>query len=113
MMSSIVTDALSVPPEGASPKIEHTESPRHPQFHFEWHPQSQKVYIGCKPGKWEDGVYVPGDYGHLGVKVLAEHCDHHARFLGFVQTYLRGYDQAVADVQWKLKSQRLKIVKDE
>jgi hypothetical protein len=29
--------------------------------------------------------------------VVAEHCEHHARFYGFVQSWLRGYKKAVTD----------------
>ncbi len=87
-------------------KIYHIEDPKFPQYHFEWHPTIQKVYIGVNPGKWEDDVFVPGDFGHLQMKILAEHCDTHARFYGFVQTYLRGYRQGRADLEVEQKREK-------
>jgi hypothetical protein len=84
-----------------TPKIEHIRDPKHPQFRFEWHPNTEKVYIVQNPGKFEDGEWVP-DYGFAGscpAFILAEHCEHHARFFGFVQTYLRGYKQGLYDAK--------------
>jgi len=79
------------------PKIQHTRSPNFPQFEFEWHEQTGKVYIIAIPGKFIDRQFVPAESGNAKGTILAEHCDHHARFLGFVQTYLRGYRQGLQD----------------
>lgn len=93
------------------PKIEKIKDPRLPQFLFEWHPHTKKVYVVCLPGKFVDGIvghfengkFVPGFYepsfSSVEAKgfVLAEHCEHHARFYGFVQTYARGYFQGFRD----------------
>jgi hypothetical protein len=95
------------------PIIQKSSSPNFPQFEFEWHENDGKVYVGHVPGSWEDDVFVPGEMGNLKFKILAEHCDTHARFLGFVQTYLRGYRQCESDTASKLKKQSLKLVRNE
>lgn len=93
-----------------APRIEYLTEPNHPQFYFEWHPATGKVYIGAVPGQFHEEVFVPGDFGHMQLKILAEHCDTHARFFGFVQTYLRGYRQGDADRVFKLQQQRQRVV---
>lgn len=94
-----------------APTIEKIKDPRLPQFLFEWHPHTQKVYVVNLPGKFADnnpghfdnGKFVPGIYEqsftaiNAQAFVLAEHCEHHARFFGFVQTYARGYLQGFRD----------------
>lgn len=76
-------------------QIGHIDSPKHPQFHFEWHPESGKVYVVNVPGKWIDGIFVKDTSVHTAkAEIAAEHCEHHARFYGFVQTFLRGYNKA-------------------
>lgn len=81
-------------------------NPHFPNFLFEWHTQGEKreadgeVYVIAIPGRFVDGVFVRdlGTHKAMGFK-LAEHCDSHARFIGFVQTYLRGYKQGLADAK--------------
>lgn len=71
----------------AAPRIEYTRCPNFPQFTFEFHVATGKVYLVEDPG--------PGNVAR-GV-AIAEHCDTHARFYGFVQTWLRGYRKALCD----------------
>lgn len=85
-----------------APKIQKTRDSNFPQFLFEWHELTGKVYVIGLPGRFEDRVFVPATCGQARAFVLAEHCDTHGRFFGFVQTYLRGYRQGAADE--KLKS---------
>lgn len=74
------------------PRIEKTATPSLPQFVFEWHPWTQKVYVVELPGEWFDGQFVPGLSGErASAWAIAEHCEDHGRFLGAVQTWLRGY----------------------
>lgn len=80
--------------ESASLRIAHAKDPRLPQFRFEWHPGSQKVYRCDTPGMWLDGQWVESGEGATGY-CIAEHCLTHAQFLGFVQTFCRGYLVAV------------------
>lgn len=81
-----------VMPNTPLPRIEHASHPKYPEFTFEWHPWTQKVYVVHVPGRRVDGVFVPDPtVGNANAVALAEHCEHHAMFLGFVQTYLRGY----------------------
>lgn len=55
-----------------------------PQFLFEFHAESGKVYlIDLDAGKDEKGRPL--------AQVIAEHCDTEGRAYGFVQTYLRGF----------------------
>ena len=64
--------------------IQHIRTPEFPQWRFEYHPQTQKVYlirVGRKPEVGE---------------VIAEHCDTHGRAIGFVQTFLRGVKEGAA-----------------
>ena len=63
------------------PRIMRTRTPAFPEFEFEWHEHIGKVYVL--------EAISPGSLGAEGT-CIAEHCDTHARFLGFVQTYLRG-----------------------
>lgn len=86
-------------PDSPLPKIEKASNPRYPQFVFEWHPWTQKVYVVHVPGEWIDGVFIAeSSYTRTARAIaLAEHCEHHARFLGFVQTYLRGYAKGAED----------------
>lgn len=83
------------------PNVQKIKDPKFPQFLFEWHEQSQKVYVIGIPGRFEGGEFVIALTGEARAAVLAEHCEHHARFYGFVQTYLRGYRQGLADQQRK------------
>lgn len=91
--------AGGVMPDSPLLKVEKCAHPRYPQFLFEWHPWTQKVYVVHVPGKWEDGTFVKAVAWSQEARAicLAEHCEHHARFLGFVQTYLRGYAKGAED----------------
>lgn len=66
-------------PSGADRRICHIQQPNFPQYRFEWHPQSRKVYLirmGTTP---------------LFGEILAEHAETHAAAFNFVQTFLRGF----------------------
>lgn len=66
--------------------IAHFDNPRVPQFHFEWHPETKKVYVirlGVVP---------------LVGEVIAEHADTHGQAYGFVQTWCRGYKTRDAEL---------------
>lgn len=58
-----------------APPILRTRAATFPQFEFEWHVTQQKVYV------------VEGPRGTC----IAEHCEDHGRFIGLVQTWLRGF----------------------
>lgn len=73
-------------------QIAHAKDPRLPQFEFEWHPKTQKVFRMDNPGRWEDGAWVPGAPGSARHGYcIAEHCLTHGQFVGFVQTFCRAY----------------------
>lgn len=73
-------------------RIEKCQCRDFPQFVFEWHPRACKVYLIELPGMMVEGHFVQiASSKPLHGEVIAEHCEHHARFIGFVQTYLRGY----------------------
>ncbi len=76
-------------------RVHHARDPRVPQFDFEWHPDSQRVYRIDLPGSWHDGQWVPEAVQARGF-CIAEHCLTHGQFVGFVQTFARGYLLAVA-----------------
>lgn len=60
-------------------KVLHIKQPNFPQYRFEWHPQSRKVYLirlGTTP---------------LIGEILAEHAETHGAAYNFVQTFLRGF----------------------
>ena len=87
-------------------KILHTRDPKFPSFEFEWHTQIGKVYVIGLPGRFIDREFVPQTTpGNARAFCLSEHCDTHARFLGFVQTYLRGYRQGLQDEQTMAKGE--------
>jgi hypothetical protein len=78
---TIETGTHSVVAGHSGMRIIHIRSPMTPEYRFEYHPETGKVYVvrvGVKPEV--------GD-------VIAEHCDTHARGIGFVQTYLRGIEE--------------------
>ena len=95
--------SLTIP---VTPRVQKTKDPNFPQFLFEWHEVTGKVYIIAIPGRFQDEVFVPGMIGEARAQVLAEHCDTHARFFGFVQTYLRGYRQGIADEKVKIRQKQ-------
>lgn len=67
------------PHPSGTDKVYHIKQPNFPQYHFEWHPQTRKVYlirVGTVP---------------LIGEVLAEHAETHGHAQNFVQTFLRGY----------------------
>jgi hypothetical protein len=77
--------------------IYHCRDPRLPQFEFEFHVAAQRVYRIDLPGEWKDGAWVPAPPGaQAHGRCVAEHCLTHAMFLGFVQTFCRGYLLALA-----------------
>lgn len=86
------------PPTSPIPQIVKTTSPNFPQFVFEWHPWTQKVYEIELPGEWVEGVFhqTRGN-GSIRAECLAEHCEDQGKFIGFVQTFLRGYKKGVID----------------
>jgi hypothetical protein len=59
-------------------------NPNLPQFRFEWHPETKKVYWMRVPRPDEPTITVQAF-------VLAEHCEHHAGAFGAVQTWCRGF----------------------
>jgi hypothetical protein len=70
------------------PKILRTRTPTFPQFEFEWHEVTGKVYV----------VETPKERSNTANGVaIAEHVSTHAGFLGAVQTYLRGYRKGKSD----------------
>lgn len=79
-------------------RIYHFSDPRLPQFAFEWHPRTQKVYRIDIPGRWIDGVFVQ-DTEQRTAKgfCVAEHQNTHAGAFGAVQTFCRGYIKALCD----------------
>jgi hypothetical protein len=78
--------------EAESPNlIHHASDKRLPQFAFEWHVGSQKVYRIDIPGQWMDNKFIPADSGNAKGYCIAEHALTHAQFYGFVQTFCRGY----------------------
>ena len=67
--------------------IKHIKAPMFPEFRFEYHPLTGKVYLidtGRKP-VLKDGQE------HHEAEIIAEHCDCSGRAHGFVQTFLRGF----------------------
>lgn len=80
--------------ESGSLRIAHCKDVRLPQFRFEWHPGTQKVHRCDLPGSWIDGQWVESVAEVVGY-CIAEHCLTHAQFLGFVQTFCRGYLVAI------------------
>jgi len=71
-------------PTGAGQKVLHLKQPDFPQYRFEWHPQTRKVYlirVGTQP---------------LIGEILAEHAETHGHAYNFVQTFLRGYREGVS-----------------
>lgn len=66
-------------PTGAGERVLCIKQPNFPQYRFEWHPQSRKVYlirVGTVP---------------LIGEVIAEHAETHGHAFNFVQTFLRGF----------------------
>lgn len=77
-------------------KIYHLRDPRLPQFGFEWHPRTQKVYRVDFPGEWRDGEFVPdSDKRTAKGFCISEHTETHGAAYGHVQTFCRGYLLAV------------------
>lgn len=76
--------------------IYHAKDPRLPQFQFEWHPLTEKVYRVDVPGEWRDRTYHPSSQEVIAKGYcIAEHCKDGGQFHGFVQTFCRGYLLAV------------------
>lgn len=66
-------------PTGAGEPCLHIKQPNFPQYRFEWHPQSRKVYL-IRLGRTP-----------LIGEVIAEHAETHGHAFNFVQTFLRGF----------------------
>lgn len=81
------------------PKIHKATDPLLPHLIFEWHPHTGKVYSLEIPGRWESGGFVPAPDWSAKARavVIAEHCNTHALFLGFVQTFTRGMKKMAID----------------
>lgn len=94
-------------PDGTHTRdIEPFQQPRLPQFYFEWHRLTQKVYVIHLPGEFVDGVFVrvkESEQPMAKGECIAEHVPHHAAAYNFVQTFCRGYLQAVAHHEQKTK----------
>lgn len=72
--------------------VYHARDPRLPQFAFEFHVGSQRVYRMDNPGRWQEGCWVPAPSGSVRAgHCIAEHCLTHGMFVGFVQTFCRAY----------------------
>lgn len=90
-------------PSQELPPYVKANSENFPQYLFEWHPGKNNppdgpVYVVRLPGDFhpKDGrlFFDPDLTGKAKSEIIAEHCDTHGRFLGFIQTYLRGYREA-------------------
>ncbi len=80
----------------APDKVYYITNPTLPHFRFEWHIGSQKVYRMDLPGMYVEGKWVPGESGLMcNGRIIAEHCLTHGMFIGFVQTFCRGYLLAI------------------
>jgi hypothetical protein len=89
---------VDTPAAAAPGRVARFRDPLVPQFEFEWHPGTGKVYVLEAAGRHEAGAFVPDPSARARrAVVVAEHCDHHARAYGFVQTFLRGYKKAAQD----------------
>lgn len=71
-------------PTGAREMCLQIKQPNFPQYRFEWHPQSRKVYL-IRLGRTP-----------LVGEVIAEHCETHGDAFNYVQTFLRGYREGQA-----------------
>lgn len=59
---------------------------------FEWHPQTQKVYLIPLPTPEEESQAAAiGEKPRVQAAVLAEHCGTHSLAYAFVQTWCRGF----------------------
>lgn len=82
------------------PRVLKTRDPKLPHLAFEWHEHTGKVYVVLVAGRWDGGAFVPGlADAKAQAWCIAEHCEDHGRFIGFVQTYLRGYKMGLADAK--------------
>ncbi len=91
----VVRDYLGFGAADDPNRIYHFRDPRLPQFAFEWHPRTQKVYRIDYPGAWVGDVFLEPPSGTARGHVIAEHALTHAMAFGFVQTFCRGYLAAV------------------
>lgn len=91
-LDTLIRQEFGLGARDAPELIAHCRDPRLPQFAFEFHAGSQKVYRIDLPGGWRDGVWVPAAAGaQARGRVVAEHCLTRGQFYGFVQTFCRGY----------------------
>lgn len=94
-------------------KIITTTDSGFPQFRFEFHPATKKVYVLGLTGGFSGKKFELSGSEKVKAFVLAEDCDHNARFLAFVQAYLRGYRQGRYDQIQIVKSSRRAEVQPE
>lgn len=81
-----------------NPIVQKTKDPKFPHLVFEYHENIGKVYAIETPGEWKDGVFVPSLTNATACGVcIAEACDCPGRFIGFVQTYLRGVKRGLVE----------------
>lgn len=78
-------------PTGAGQPHVKIKQPNFPQFHFEWHPGTRKVYLARLGTVDAEGKFVPAVNRRVIAEILAEHAETHAHAYNFVQTFLRGY----------------------
>ena len=81
-------DIKWIPPLNGIYKI---KQPLFPQYHFEWHSQTGKVYVI----NLSKTIKRNGEDAHEA-NVLAEHCTDHGTAFNFVQTWLRGYREGLS-----------------
>lgn len=74
-----------------APRVHKAMNPSFPDFAFEWHEHSQKVYAIANPGRWEQGRFVPDlAAGTAHASLIGEECDCLPRFKQYTRTFLCG-----------------------
>jgi hypothetical protein len=68
------------------------QSEKFPQYLFEYHPISKKVYLIVIPGKWIDGHFEPSltEMTAQG-KLIPINCETPAQFKGMVDSFFLGF----------------------
>lgn len=89
-LDTLVRQEFGLGAREAPDRVYHIRDPRLPQFEFEFHSGVQRVYRIDLPGHWVGGEWVAAEAAAKGYCV-AEHCLTHGQFVGFVQTFCRGY----------------------
>lgn len=80
----------------APPIIPKKRDPAFPQFLFEYHPHTKRVYVTQIPGTWDGPLFTPALTGEAKAGIIAEHCDDEGKFFGHVQSFLRGFRKCAA-----------------